>query len=265
MNTKHILPVYIVNAFTRDQFAGNPAAVVPLKEWLPDETMQQIAAQHNLSETSFIVEQDEGYSIRWFTPGVEVDLCGHATLAAAHIFFTSLGYAKEKISFQSRSGVLHVLNKGDGKLTLDFPSNEPVEVEPLESIEQGLGIKPISQFQSTFDYMAVFENQKQIERLDPDFSILAKIPARGLITTAPGDYCDFVSRCFYPQSGINEDPVTGSAHTIMTPYWSRKLNKKRLKAVQISARKGWLDCEWRGDRVLISGEAITYLEGSIFL
>jgi PhzF family phenazine biosynthesis protein len=265
MKTKDILQVFVVNAFTQNQFGGNPAAVVPLKEWLSDELLQLIAAQHNLSETTFIVEQNEGFAIRWFTPTVEVDLCGHATLAAAHIFFTSLGYNKEKISFQSRSGILHVLKKSDGKLTLDFPSNDPVEIEPLDTIGQGLGVKPLRLFQSSFDYMAVFESQEVIKSLNPDFHVLATIPGRGLITTAPGDDCDFVSRCFYPQSGINEDPVTGSAHTVLTPYWSKRLNKKQLSAIQISLRQGLLDCEWRGDRVLIGGDAVTYLEGKIFV
>jgi PhzF family phenazine biosynthesis protein len=257
------MQVYIVNAFTLEKFGGNPAAVVPLREWLPDLSLQQIAAQHNLSETAYFIPQEDGFAIRWFTPTVEVDLCGHATLASAHILFTKLGYEQERISFESRSGRLSVQKSSDGKITLDFPTNDPTEIPPLEAIEQGLALKPLAFYKSPFDYMAVFENQAAIEDLSPDFSLLACIPGRGLITTAPGNQADFVSRCFYPQSGINEDPVTGSAHTVMTPYWARRLGKNRLSAIQVSRRKGYLDCEWLGDRVLISGHAVSYLEGTI--
>jgi PhzF family phenazine biosynthesis protein len=257
------MQVYIVNAFTQEKFGGNPAAVVPLQEWLPDELLQHIAAQHNLSETAFTIPDQEGFAIRWFTPTAEVDLCGHATLASAHIFFTKLGYDKESINFQSRSGPLHVTKRRDGRITLDFPAYDPIEVPVVETIVRGLSAKPSAVYQSPFDYMAVFDDQEIIEGFSPDFGVLASIPARGLITTAPGKQADFVSRCFYPQSGIDEDPATGSAHTVMTPYWARKLGKNHLSAMQVSRRRGWLECEWAGDRVLISGYAVTYLEGCI--
>jgi PhzF family phenazine biosynthesis protein len=259
------MQVYIVNAFTSEKFGGNPAAVVPLQDWLPDEILQHIAEQHNLSETAYVVPDGENYSIRWFTPTVEVDLCGHATLAAAHVLFSGEGSGKKTISFQSRSGSLVVHQNGGGKITLDFPAYEPEEIPLMEEVERGLSRKPLALYKSPFDYMAVFENQGIIENLSPHFQILAAIPGRGLITTAPGDRVDFVSRCFYPQSGINEDPVTGSAHTIMTPYWAKKLGKNRLSAIQISTRRGYLDCQWAGERVLITGHAVTYLEGKIEL
>jgi PhzF family phenazine biosynthesis protein len=259
------MQVNIVNAFTQQKFGGNPAAVVPLEEWLPDSLLQQIANQHNLSETAFVVPEGEDFAIRWFTPTVEVDLCGHATLAAAHIYFTRLAYPREKIRFQSRSGQLEVVKAADGKLTLNFPANPPVEIEPLAAIEQGLKIKPAAVFQSSIDYMAVFEDQAVIEGLRPDFKIIATIPSRGLIATAPGKEADFVSRCFYPQFGIDEDPVTGSAHTIMAPYWAGRLGKNHLSAIQLSRRGGLLECVCKDDRVLISGYALTYLEGKILI
>lgn len=258
------MKIFIVNAFTETKFGGNPAAIVPLAEWLPDNLMQAMAAQHNLSETAYIVPEGDAYAIRWFTPTVEVSLCGHATLAAAHIYFNHLGYSKDRITFHSQSGPLNVMKRNDGKITLDFPANDPVKIMGLPAIEQGLKVKPVAFYQSSFDYMAVFENQKEIENLSPDFSILSQVPGRGLIATAKGDVADFVSRCFYPQSGINEDPVTGSAHTVMVPFWAKKLGRKKLSAAQLSGRKGWLDCEWMDERVLISGNAITYLEGDIF-
>ncbi len=259
------MKVFVVNAFTSHLFGGNPAAVVPLKEWLPAEKMQLIAAQHNLAETAFIVPQGNDFGIRWFTPTVEVDLCGHATLATAHVYFQHLDYASDRINFHSNSGILRVSKQEDGQITLDFPATkiEPIDI-PYDIIG-GFRTSPLAVFKSSFDYMAVFENEQTIKALSPDFEKLARIPGRGVIATAKGDEADFVSRCFYPQSGINEDPVTGSAHTLMTPYWAVQLGKNKLKAVQLSARKGWLDCEWAGDRVLMSGQAITYLEGDIHL
>ncbi len=257
------MKIFIVNAFTETKFGGNPAAIVPLSEWLPDKLMQEMASQHNLSETAYTVPQEDAYAIRWFTPTVEVSLCGHATLAAAHVYFNHLGYKEERITFHSQSGPLNVMKRNDGKITLDFPSNDPVKISGLPDIEQGLKVRPVALYQSSFDYMAVLENQKDIENLSPDFSILSRVPGRGLIATAKGEVADFVSRCFYPQSGINEDPVTGSAHTVMVPFWAKKLGKKKLSAAQLSGRKGWLDCEWMDERVLMSGNAITYMEGNI--
>jgi PhzF family phenazine biosynthesis protein len=257
------MKVFVVNAFTRSLFGGNPAAVVPLPQWLPEETMQQMAMQHNLAETAFIVPEENNFRIRWFTPTVEVDLCGHATLAAAHVFFNHLGYDREFIVFNSRSGPLPVTRKSDGQIVLDFPVHEPVVTDPPPEIEAGLKRKPLAVFKSTFDYMALFANQSDIEQLAPDFRILGKITSRGLIVTAKGEEVDFVSRGFFPQSGIDEDPVTGSAHSVLVPYWGRELGKTKLSAIQLSARRGYLDCEWAGERVFIAGRAQTYLEGEI--
>lgn len=256
------LPIYKADAFTDKIFGGNPAAVCPLNEWLPDETMQLLAAENNLSETAFIVKEENGFHIRWFTPGTEVKLCGHATLASAHIFFYELGYSDDKIIFHSLSGLLKVTKENDGRLTLDFPANKLVETNDIpEGLFEGLKIESAPVFIAAWDYMVVLPSQKDIENLQPDFSVLGKVNARGVITTAPGNDCDFVSRCFYPQSGINEDPVTGSAHTVMTPYWASLLGKTKMKAIQISARRGYLDVELKNDRVLMSGYAVTYLKG----
>ena len=259
------MKVYVVNAFAETTFGGNPAAVVPLQEWLSDEQMQAIAAQHNLAETAFIVPQGNDYAIRWFTPTVEVALCGHATLASAHVFFNYSAYNKDRITFHSKSGPLHVSKGNEGKITLDFPVDNPLETEPLHVIELGLKIKPMAVYKTAFDYMAVVDNQDTIENLSPDFKILAQIRSRGVIVTAKGNEADFVSRCFFPQSGIDEDPVTGSAHTAMIPYWAEKLGKTRLSAIQLSKRKGYLDCELAGERVFISGHAVTYLTGEILI
>jgi len=259
------LKVYIVNAFAENTFGGNPAAVVYLREWLTEDLMQQIAAQHNLAETAYIIPQADDYAIRWFTPEVEVALCGHATLASAHVFFNHLGYSKEKITFHSKSGPLHVSKRNDGRLELNFPADFAAETEMFLVFEQGLKVKPLEVYRGKDDYMALLANQQAIEKLSPDFEILARLQSRGIIVTAKGDEADFVSRCFFPQSGINEDPVTGSAHTVMTPYWANKLGKRRLSAIQLSTRKGFLECELNGNRVLISGNARTYLEGDIFI
>jgi PhzF family phenazine biosynthesis protein len=256
------LPIYVVDAFTDTLFGGNPAAVCPLQDWLSDYLMQKLAAENNLSETVFFVQEGDHYRIRWFTPLTEVELCGHATLASAHIMLTELGYTKDEIIFDSLSGPLKAVRRDDGSIMLDFPSNPPVVAEeiPLGLLE-GLGINEGSVFKTSFDYMVVLDSQKEIEALTPDFKSLSKVEARGVITTAKGDEADFVSRCFYPQSGIDEDPVTGSAHTVTTPYWAKQLGKTRLQAVQLSKRRGQLYCELSGDRVLISGNAITYLKG----
>ncbi|MBS1667785.1 MAG: PhzF family phenazine biosynthesis protein [Bacteroidetes bacterium] len=259
------LKVYFVNAFAETSFGGNPAAVIYLDQWLDDDLMQRIAAQHNLAETAFIVAKANDFHIRWFTPAVEVALCGHATLASAHVFYRHLGYRKEKISFFSKSGWLHVSKGDDDKLALDFPTDQAIEVESIPIVSAGLGVQPLELYKGISDYMAVLENQQVIEALKPDFRKLAQLKSRGIIVTAKGFESDFVSRCFFPQSGIDEDPVTGSAHTVLTPFWAQKLGKKKLSAIQLSKRKGFLDCELKGERVLISGKAMTYLEGEIFL
>ena len=256
------LPVYKVDAFTTELFGGNPAAVCPLDEWLPDELMQQLGAENNLAETTFIVKEGDHYRIRWFTPTVEVKLCGHATLATAHIFYTALGYNKDEIIFDSLSGLLKVTRKAEGVYTLDFPADKLHAVTEIpDAIFEGLNIGPVPVFKSSFDYLLVLHNQQEVEALTPDFKILSTLDARGVIVTAKGDDADFVSRCFFPPSGIDEDPVTGSAHTSMVPYWAARLNKTLLKAIQVSKRRGYLDCELQGDRVLMSGSAVTYMKG----
>jgi PhzF family phenazine biosynthesis protein len=256
------LPVYIVDAFTDKLFGGNPAAVCPLHEWLPDKTMQNLATENNLSETAFIIEEDDHYRIRWFTPATEVKLCGHATLASAHVFYTELHHTKEEVWFESHSGMLKVARRNQGSYTLNFPANPPEPASEIpEGLFKGLGIDDASVFRTSFDYMVLLSSQQSIENLNPDFAQLAKVKARGVITTAKGNDADFVSRCFYPQSGVNEDPVTGSAHTIMVPYWAKILGKNNLTALQLSRRKGSLICELKDNRVLMTGNAITYMKG----
>jgi PhzF family phenazine biosynthesis protein len=259
------LPVYKVDAFTNRLFGGNPAAVCPLEHWLSDGLMQSLANENNLAETVFFVKNNGRYDIRWFTPATEVKLCGHATLASAHIMFTELGYTNDVIEFNSLSGILKVKRLEDRKIQLDFPANPPEATYDIpDGLFEGLGIHNASVFKS-FDYMVVLPTQKDIEALSPDFKRVAKIKSRGVIATAPGDDADFVSRCFFPQSGIDEDPVTGSAHTITVPYWAAQLGKTKLKAIQLSKRQGYLDCELLGDRVFMSGNAVTYLKGEYYV
>jgi PhzF family phenazine biosynthesis protein len=259
------LPIYQVDAFTSELFKGNPAAVCPLEKWLPDEVMQQLAIENNLSETAFIVPEGEGYRIRWFTPGTEVKLCGHATVATAHILFSELNYTKETILFHSLSGELRVKKTAESKIQLDFPANPPEAVaEVPKGMFEGLGIEG-EVFKTSFDYLVVLNSQKEVEALSPDFKTLAQVKARGVIASAKGDEVDFVSRCFYPQSGVDEDPVTGSAHTIMIPYWANRLNKNKMVARQLSRRGGELYCELVNDRALMEGYAVTYMKGEYYL
>lgn len=259
-----IIPIFQVDAFTGTLFGGNPAAVCPLEFWLPDEIMQNIAAENNLAETAFIVEESQGLRIRWFTPAVEVDLCGHATLAAGHVLFNHLGYSGSELSFNSRSGILKVQKQGK-LLTLDFPADNIVKTEISKVFTEVFGNNVVEVWKGKTDFLVVFETQEEIENLNPDFRLLATIAARGIIVTAPGNSCDFVSRFFAPQCGIDEDPVTGSAHTTLSVYWSRRLNKSELSAIQLSKRKGQLDCRITGDRTHIAGECITYMAGEIHL
>lgn len=259
-----IIPIFQVDAFTDKLFGGNPAAVCPLDCWLHDSLMQQIAQENNLAETAFIVEEAEGFRIRWFTPAVEVDLCGHATLAAGHVYFNHLGYSGKEIIFNSRSGKLRV-SKEDNMLALDFPVDEISMVSIHPVLSELLGDRILEVWRGKTDYMVVFESQKEIENLLPDFQKLASIEARGVIVTAPGETSDFVSRFFAPQSGINEDPVTGSAHTTLSLYWSRKLEKNEMTAIQLSSRKGHLRCSLKDDRVLISGNCKTFMIGEVYL
>ncbi|PVD54069.1 isomerase [Terrimonas sp.] len=260
------IPIYQADAFTQKIFGGNPAAVCPLNEWLPDAVMQNIALENNLAETAFIVKENEGYHIRWFTPTVEVALCGHATLASAHVFFNHLGYSENEISFNSKSGWLKVGKEKNGQLTLDFPADHfEIVADIPPAIAEGLKIEVSKVYKGKFDYMVVVDKQSTVENLQPDFKTLSTIKSRGVLVTAPGNEVDFVSRGFFPQSGIDEDPVTGSAHTLLVPYWASVLKKNNMKAIQLSARKGHLDCVLAGDRVLMSGYAVTYLKGEIFI
>ncbi len=257
------LPLYWVDAFTDKIFAGNPAAVVPLVEWLPDALMQQIAFENGLAETAFFVKTAEGrYHLRWFTPVMEVDLCGHATLASAFIVFTQLGLTGETVTFDSRSGPLTVKRQPGGLLELDFPSRPAQPCATPDGLVQALGATPI-QVAKARDIFCVFACEEDVLALRPDFAGLARLDAYAVIVTAPGCDRDFVSRFFALRAGINEDPVTGSAHCTLTPYWSDRLGKAKLHARQISARGGELWCELRGDRVGIAGRAVLYLRGEI--
>ncbi|HEX6982865.1 MAG TPA: PhzF family phenazine biosynthesis protein [Balneolaceae bacterium] len=257
------LPIYQVDAFAEHIFKGNPAAVCPLDEWLPDEVLQNIAMENNLSETAFFVEQEDGYRLRWFTPAIEVDLCGHATLASAHVLFEHLGYGEEIIRFDSNSGELKVRKNG-GRLVMDFPSSELNTVEMPDNLEKALGITVKEVFQAT-DYLCILESEGQVHNLNPDFKMMSQIETRGIIVTAPGNEVDFISRFFAPAAGIDEDPVTGSAHTMLTPYWSKELGKTELTGHQVSKRGGILYCKQKGDRVELAGEARIYLKGEIFV
>jgi len=260
------LPLYQIDAFTDRLFSGNPAAVCMLDEWLPDLLMQQIAAENNLAETAFVVPVEEGFSIRWFTPAVEVDLCGHATLASAYVLFNILNFQGDEIRFFSpRSGLLKVSREKE-MLFLDFPSDSLSEhPDMIPTVETCLGTRPLEIFRGKTDLVAVFEKEQDIRDIIPDLGSIARLEARGLIVTAPGDRVDFVSRFFAPQSGINEDPVTGSAHTSLAPLWHGKLGKTNMKAQQLSARGGSLSCEYRQDRCLIGGKAKLYLTGEIHI
>ncbi len=257
------LKLYQVDAFTDQLFRGNPAAVCPLEHWLSDEKMQAIAAENNLAETAFYLPEGEDFHLRWFTPTTEVVLCGHATLATAHVMFTLEDYPLDTIRFHTKSGLLTVV-KEKGQLTLNFPADEITPVELPQEVVEGLGVKPLEAYRGKTDFMVVVASQAEVERLRPDYRVLAaRQEVRGTIVTAPGEEVDFVSRCFFPQSGIDEDPVTGSAHTTLTPYWAQRLGKQQLTAKQLSRRTGLLHCTHLGDRVAISGQAVTYLKGDI--
>jgi PhzF family phenazine biosynthesis protein len=256
------LRYYQVDAFTDRLFGGNPAGVCPLSEWLPAETMQKIAQENNQAETAFYVRGGSRHAIRWFTPAVEVDLCGHATLAASHVIFNIEGFSGPRIEFDSRSGLLSVRRDGE-RLTLDFPADEFASVEAPELLMRGLGAAPAEAFKGKTDYLLVFDSAEAVAGMKPDFGLLARVPARGVIVTARGRETDFVSRFFGPQVGIDEDPVTGSAHTTLTPYWAERLGKAELTAAQLSKRGGRLWCKLVGSRVEISGQARTYLRGEI--
>ena len=257
------LRLYWVDAFTSRVFSGNPAGVVPLTSWLEDELLQSIAFENGIAETAFIVPLGpKRYDIRWFTPTAEVDLCGHATLASAYVLQKFLGQREPRISFQSRSGILHVDFLADGRLQLDFPSRPPVSASPPDALISGLGATPCYFGQAEAN-LAVFETAEQVLALRPNFDVLATLPQYGTIATAPASDCDFVSRFFAPRVGVPEDPATGSAHCVLTPYWAGRLGKSNLHARQISARGGEFWCALADDRVKISGHAVLYLEAML--
>lgn len=255
------IPLYQVDAFTSRLFGGNPAAVCPLEAWPDDRTMQAIAAENNLAETAFFVGGKGRYDLRWFTPLVEVDLCGHATLASAFVIFNRLEPSLEAVSFRSKSGELRVTRRG-GRLTLDFPAWPPERRDVAEDLSRALNAPP-REVWTSHDTMAVYDSEDEVRRLEPDMGRVAALETFAVIATAPGRTADFVSRFFAPRQGIPEDPVTGRAHCTLTPYWARRLGQRALHAVQLSRRGGELFCEDRGDRVAISGYAVQFLEGTI--
>jgi PhzF family phenazine biosynthesis protein len=259
------IKLYQIDSFTDRLFGGNPAAVCLLDEWLPDQVMQNIGAENNLAETAFLVPKGNDYEIRWFTPGVEVDLCGHATLASGYLAFEHLGFKGGEVVFHSpRSGVLRVKKEQD-LFWLDFPTDELKRVESRPEIAAGIGLAPAETYRGKTDYLAVLNAEAEVLNISPDLAAIRKLDGRGLIVSAPGAKVDFVSRFFAPQSGIDEDPVTGSAHTSLIPYWSKKLGRKKLTARQVSKRSGLLQCEDNGPRVRIGGKAVLYLVGEIFV
>tara|TARA_B100001750_G_scaffold197449_1_gene170106 strand:- start:275 stop:1057 length:783 start_codon:yes stop_codon:yes gene_type:complete len=257
------LDLYQVDAFANRVFEGNPAAVVPLDKWLPDKKMQSIAQENNLSETAFFCKSGESFDLRWFTPNREVKLCGHATLASAFVIFNLLDYKMDKISFKSLSGMLYVEKSGD-LIKMDLPSQNPIKCNIPKLLEDGLGAKPEACYFNE-DYVAVFENENNIISIEPNFQKLKRLDSRGVIITAPGEKYDFVSRAFFPKYAILEDPVTGSAHTKLVPYWFERTGKKEFNSKQVSKRGGELFCEYDRDRVFISGYARMYMKGEIHI
>ncbi len=257
------IPMYQIDAFTDRLFGGNPAAVCPLEEWLPDATMQAIAAENNLSETAFFVPEGDGFRLRWFTPVREVDLCGHATLASAHAIFWYLDEGRSRVEFATRSGPLEVALR-DNLLVMDLPAYPAIPAEAPKGLIEALGCEPESVLSANY-LMAVYKDEEAIRSLRPDISAMERSGIDEVLVTAPGRDCDLVSRFFAPGYGVSEDPVTGSAHCALVPYWAGRLGTSTLHARQVSARGGELFCELKGDRVLIAGNAVTYLIGSIFL
>jgi predicted PhzF superfamily epimerase YddE/YHI9 len=255
------IPIYHIDAFTSRVFGGNPAAVCPLESWLDNATLQAIAAENNLSETAFFVGRDGRYDIRWMTPAAEVDLCGHATLASGWVVMNRLDRGRDEVVFGSRSGPLAVVRRGD-LLALDFPSRPPESIGAAPAVGEALGRTP-RQVLAARDYLALYDTEDEVRALRPDMARVAALDRHGVIASAPGQSCDFVSRFFAPAWGIAEDPVTGSSHCTLVPYWAGRLGKDRLRALQVSARGGELFCELRGPRVGIAGRAAPFMEGQI--
>jgi len=258
------LPFYQVDAFTSKLFGGNPAAVIPLEKWLDDETLQKIAAENNLSETAFFVKENDHYHIRWMTPINEVPLCGHATLATAFVIFNFIDKEATRIRFTSLSGDLFVDLEGD-LLSLDFPNHKPTQIPISEDVKNCFEQLPLEVHTTSFYLMVVFESEDYIKKMSPRIEQIKKLHKSAVIVTAKGIDADFVSRMFAPNEGIDEDPVTGSAHSVLIPYWAEKLGKKNFRALQVSKRCGELLCEMKGERVKISGRGVIYATGSIFL
>jgi len=255
------LTIYHIDAFASILFEGNPAAVCPLYSWLPDDKMQKIAFENNLSETAFFVQKGDGFHIRWFSPTNEVDLCGHATLASAYVLFHILDFDQNVIEFESKSGLLKVI-KDEDNLILDFPAQPPTPSDISQEIINALNITPIECLKSQ-DLIVVLNDENDVKYIEPNFEELKKFDLRGMVITAQSKKYDFVARCFFPGIGIKEDPVTGSAYTQLAPYWASKLGKNVFSAKQLSKRGGELVCELYNDRVLISGKAVMYMEGKI--
>jgi len=257
------LELFQVDAFTDQVFKGNPAAVIPLPQWLSDDQLQAIAAENNLSETAYFIKQNNDYSIRWFTPQAEVDLCGHATLASAFVLFNHLNYSTDTITFHSKSGPLIVKHEAD-TYSMDFPAQPAMLSDIPEPVKHAFN-QPIKACLKSVDYIFVFEDEQAIRELTVDLSKLKQLDLRGVVVTARSGNYDFVCRCFAPKYGIDEDPVTGSAYTQLAPYWAEVLSKNELRAAQLSFQGGELGCVLKGDRVMITGNAVLYLKGTVFI
>ncbi|MDN7127403.1 PhzF family phenazine biosynthesis protein [Pseudidiomarina sp. 1APR75-33.1] len=255
------LKMFQVDAFSEHVFGGNPAAVCPLEAWLDDSMLQAIAEENNLSETAFFVAKDGVFELRWFTPVEEVDLCGHATLATAHVIFTHLAFNEPEVVFQTRSGELRV-SRAESGYAMDFPGTLPNPTEAPQELTDGLG-KPPEQVLAGFDYVVLYKSEDEIRSLSPDFEKLKDLSLRGVVVTAPGKNVDFVSRCFFPKLRVNEDPVTGSAHCELAPYWAGRLDKRKLSAEQLSQRGGSIECEVKGERVVLIGRCADFMSAEI--
>ena len=256
--------IYQVDAFASKLYEGNPAAVCVLKNWLPANIMQNIAMENNLAETAFLVKTTKtSYDLRWFTPTTEVDLCGHATLASAHIIFTEYDFPSSEINFETKSGNLIVKRIAEGKYLMDFPCDEPIKVDEFDHIAKSMNVDASECYKGKDDYILVLDNEQSVIDARTDIKAMTEIDSRGILLTAIGNKKDFISRCFFPNVGVDEDPVTGSAHTLLTPYWAHKLRKNRLSARQLSSRGGDIECIYKGNRVALVGNAITYMKGII--
>lgn len=258
--------IYQVDAFASKLFQGNPAAVCILENWPSDSLMQKIAMENNLSETAFLVKINAtSYDLRWFTPAAEVNLCGHATLASAHVIFSEYEFSLPEIHFNTKSGILTVSKVDSNKYLMDLPCDVPICINEFEAIEQAMNVKALACYKGKDDYLLIVDNEQAVINARPNIKAISEIDSRGVLISATGDNVDFVSRGFFPNVGIEEDPVTGSAHTLLTPYWAHKLRKNRLSARQLSKRSGTLECVYKGDRVALIGNAVTYLSGIIYI